>query len=85
MTGVQTCALPILSCNIYGAGLPPKFIPSFAWGGEKQYVEFKFDKSIETMKRVMARRSVVMSAEYEKLVRNIFTQTVKERENTGIK
>ena len=73
------------SCNIYGAGLPPKFVPSFAWGGEKQYVEFKFEKSIETMKRVMARRSVVMSADYEKLAGKIFTQTANERDKAGIK
>jgi UDP-N-acetylglucosamine diphosphorylase/glucosamine-1-phosphate N-acetyltransferase len=30
------------SCNVYGAGFPPKYIPSFSWGGSESIREYKF-------------------------------------------
>jgi UDP-N-acetylglucosamine diphosphorylase/glucosamine-1-phosphate N-acetyltransferase len=74
-----------VSCNIYGAGLPSKFIPSFSWGGGTAFTCYDVDKSIDTMKKVMARRRVEMSSEYEGLVRNIFHQTHPERRKEGVK
>jgi len=74
-----------VSCNIYGAGLPPKFMPSFAWGGEKELTVYDLEKSIDTMKRVMIRRNVKMSESYEKLVRKVFKDTMRERQSSGVK
>lgn len=73
------------SCNIYGAGLPPKFVPSFVWGGEKEFKTYDLEKSIDTMKRVMLRRNVTMSDSYEKLVRKVFEDTKYERQSSGVK
>jgi UDP-N-acetylglucosamine diphosphorylase/glucosamine-1-phosphate N-acetyltransferase len=73
------------SCNIYGAGLPPKFVPSFSWGGGTSFTCYDIDKSIDTMKKVMARRGVDMSPAYEKLVRKIFNETEPERLKAGVK
>lgn len=70
-----------VSCNLFGAGLPPKFVPSFTWGGEKSFETYNIEKSIETMKKVMIRRGVKMSGEYENLVRKIYSETAGEREN----
>ncbi|MBI4810593.1 MAG: transferase, partial [Ignavibacteriales bacterium] len=74
-----------ISSNIYGSGFPSKFIPSFAWGGEKQFTAYDLEKSIDTMKKVMARRNVNLTASYEKLVRKIFKDTMEERKSAGVK
>lgn len=68
-----------VSCNIYGAGLPPKFIPSFTWGSAEELVEYDLEKSMETARRVMARRNVPFTAAYEKLYRTVHDLTTGER------
>ncbi len=74
-----------VSCNIFGAGLPPKFLPSFAWGsGGEQFITFILEKSLETARRVMERRSVVLSPAYEKLLRNVFAVTEADRQRHKI-
>ena len=74
-----------ISGNIYGAGLPPKFVPSFAWGSEKDFTIYDLDRSLDTMRKVMARRSVKMTPGYEKLVRKIYADTADERQSSGVK
>ena len=73
-----------ISCNVYGAGLPPKFIPSFSWGSGSTYTEYDVNKSIETMKKVMARRQVEMRPEYVQVIKHIFTETIQERQKAGV-
>ncbi len=69
-----------VSCNVYGAGLPPKYLPSFSWGNiASTFSAFRLEKSIETAQRVMARRNVKWSPAYERLFRDVFEQTVSER------
>jgi hypothetical protein len=65
--------------NVFGAGYPPKFIPSFTWGGSEGMVEHEPEKALETARRVMARRKKEMSNAYEKLFRHIFKMTQSER------
>ncbi|CUU00632.1 UDP-N-acetylglucosamine diphosphorylase/glucosamine-1-phosphate N-acetyltransferase [Candidatus Thermokryptus mobilis] len=75
-----------VSCNIYGSGLPPKFVPSFSWGGaEDGFVTYRIDKAIEVAKRVMARRNVQLTEIDEKLFRKIFELTEEERSKAGVK
>jgi len=40
-----------ISCNIYGAGFPPKHIPSFSWGGAEGFVEYDLEKAISTARK----------------------------------
>jgi UDP-N-acetylglucosamine diphosphorylase/glucosamine-1-phosphate N-acetyltransferase len=47
-----------VSSNIFGAGFPPKFIPSFSWGGNGGIREYDFGKAIEVAEIVMNRRKV---------------------------
>ncbi len=74
-----------LGCNIYGAGLPPKYVPSFCWGGPDGLVEYRVDKFIQVAKRVMARRDIELGPEEEQLLRRIHEQTAKERKEAGAK
>jgi UDP-N-acetylglucosamine diphosphorylase/glucosamine-1-phosphate N-acetyltransferase len=69
-------------CNLYGAGLPPKSIPSFSWGEPGRYATYRVDDCIGTMKRVMARRNVEPDEAYLGLVRSVFNSTAAERDRS---
>jgi len=45
-----------VSANIYGGNFPPKFIPSFSWGGADGFTTYEMDKAFETAARVFERR-----------------------------
>lgn len=62
-TMLNTGSMVGVSSNVFGAGFPPKFIPSFAWGGEKGFEIYELDKAIETAKKVMGRRGIELTAE----------------------
>lgn len=68
-----------VSSNVFGAGFPPKFIPSFSWGGAAGLTTYKLDKGLEVAERVMARRKIKLGAREEKLFRTIFELTKGER------
>jgi len=68
-----------VSANVFGAGFPPKFIPSFAWGGPEGFQTYKFDKVIETAQRVMLRRNHDLSKIEKNILKFIFEMTEKNR------
>jgi UDP-N-acetylglucosamine diphosphorylase/glucosamine-1-phosphate N-acetyltransferase len=49
------------SCNIFGAGFPRTFIPSFRWGGASGLQIYDFNKAILTATNMMYRRDKVLS------------------------
>lgn len=60
-------------CNIFGGGLiTDKEIPSYRWGGTGNYVEYRFDKALETMRRSAARRNYTLSSHEERVLQEIF-------------
>lgn len=46
-----------VAANVFGAGFPPKYIPSFSWGEEV----FLIDKVLELARKVKARRGMQLS------------------------
>jgi len=72
-----------VSSNVFGEGFPPKYIPSFAWGGAEALTTYDLDKSLEVARRVMARRKVSMSDVEERVFRKVFDLTVDERRKRG--
>lgn len=68
-----------VSCNLFGAGLPPKHVPSFSWGSPERLAAYRLDKALETAKRVMARRKVPLTEAEATLLRHIFEMTADER------
>ena len=70
-----------VSANIFGEGFPPKFVPSFSWGGAKGFVEYNLEKAINTAKIVMSRRKVEMSKIEEEVLRKVFEMTKEERKH----
>lgn len=60
-------------CNIFGSGLiADKEVPSYRWGGSESYVEYRFDKALETMRRSVARRDYTLTAQEERVLHEIF-------------
>ena len=70
--------------NIFYRTFPPKFIPSFFWGGEKEAVTYVLEKAVDTAIKVMKRRKIEMSIAQRKLFETIFKLTEEERKNAGI-
>ncbi len=68
-----------VGANIFGGGFPSTHIPSYSWGGAEGMEVYKFDKMIETAKRVYARRNLTMNAEEYQILQTIFNNTEKER------
>jgi UDP-N-acetylglucosamine diphosphorylase/glucosamine-1-phosphate N-acetyltransferase len=57
-----------VSCNIFGEGFPPKWIPNFSWGGANVLAVYRYEKAIEVAKTVMLRRNIEMTPEEEALL-----------------
>ncbi len=68
-----------VSANVFGAGFPRNFIPSFSWGGSNGYSTYTVQKSFETAEKVMARRNIEMSDIDRSILENVFEQSAKHR------
>ncbi len=65
-TVVGVCA------NIFGAGFPRNFVPSFSWGGAHGFVEYRAEKVFEVNEIVMKRRNIEFSQEEKDILQHIF-------------
>ncbi len=68
-----------VSTNIFGAGFPRNFVPSFSWGGASGFTTYLTKKAFDTAKIVMARRNVEFSEEDAKILEHVFEETKKYR------
>ncbi len=73
-----------VSSNVFGSGFPPKYIPSFSWGGAHPLSRYDLEKSIDVAKRVMARRNVEFTDIDRKLFTTVFELTREERRKLGM-
>ncbi|WP_420456717.1 putative sugar nucleotidyl transferase [Rubrivirga sp.] len=48
-------------CNLFGAGFPPRWVPSFAWGGAEGLAPYRAEKAFRVAQAVMARRERTLS------------------------
>ena len=68
-----------VSANIFGAGFPRNFIPSFTWGGTGGLETYPFNKAVDTMERVLARRQMSVSNEDRDILKFIFDFSARYR------
>ncbi|MEJ5350079.1 MAG: GlmU family protein [Melioribacteraceae bacterium] len=68
-----------ISCNLFGYGFPPKYIPSFTWGGINNFEEYKLEKAIEVAKVVASRRNIQLTDNDINLLKKVFELTESER------
>ena len=68
-----------VSANIFDAGFPRNFIPSFSWGGKKGIAPFRLDKAFEVAEKVMERRGKKLDENEKQILTEVFNQTEKYR------
>ncbi len=68
-----------VSSNIFGAGFPRTFIPSFQWGGAAGFVEYAPEKAYATAERMMARRGIPFDDTERNILATVFELTKSYR------
>jgi UDP-N-acetylglucosamine diphosphorylase/glucosamine-1-phosphate N-acetyltransferase len=68
-----------VGANVFGAGFPRTFIPSFSWGGAAGFETFKLNKFAEVAERVMGRRGLAYDAVEQDIIAEVFRQTEGDR------
>ncbi len=71
-----------VNCNIFGAEMPPKFVPSFSWGnGAGGFHTYRLDKAMAVARVVMERRNVPFTEKTAHLFQYVFdlSQKVEKR------
>lgn len=68
-----------VSANIFGTGFPPKFVPSFAWGGSEGFSTYRIEDALEVAQRVYERRHLDFNNMEQDILRNLFESTTKYR------
>ncbi len=64
-----------VSANIFGAGFPRNFIPSFSWGGPQGLQEYTIAKALETAKIVMARRHLELDDVEQNILAHVYEES----------
>lgn len=57
--------------NIFGGDFPPKYIPSFSWGGAKGFEKYQFAKAVEVAQAVMQRRNKTLNKTDQNILKYI--------------
>jgi len=78
-TMFNTATVVGVSANIFGSGLPPVFVPSFSWGGGDGWMTYKFEKALETAKRVMERKDIDVNKLDRDILAHVFNMTTPGR------
>lgn len=70
-TTINTGTVIGVSCNVFGNGLTPKFIPSFSWGydGIERY---RFDKAMEDIENWKALKDGMVTATEKVILKHIY-------------
>jgi UDP-N-acetylglucosamine diphosphorylase/glucosamine-1-phosphate N-acetyltransferase len=71
-------------CSLFGADFPPKYIPSFSWGGSQSLTTYELDRCVNVAAKVMARRNKVMTTAERRLMERVFELTSEERRGRGL-
>lgn len=73
-----------VSSNVFGSGFPPKYVPSFSWGGSDAITTYDLERGMDVAKRVMARRNIELTDADERVFRKVFDLTKEERRKRGM-
>ena len=70
-----------VNANIFGAGFPRNFIPSYTWGGAAKTITYRTNKAIETAKLMMARKNVEFTEADNEIFEHIFEESAQYRKD----
>ncbi len=68
-----------VNANIYGAGFPRNFVPSFAWGSAAGMKEYRTSKAYEVADVVMKRRGLELNDQEKQILDAVFELSAKHR------
>ncbi|MEM6270478.1 MAG: GlmU family protein [Bacteroidota bacterium] len=68
-----------VSANVFGAGYPRNFIPSFSWGGPGGLSTYRLPKVYEVAKAVMSRRNRTFDEPEAHILQSVFELTAEFR------
>jgi len=68
-----------VGANVFGAGFPKNFIPSFSWGGASGLITFQSRKFYEVAEAVMQRRGMTFDDTEKEIIDRIFEITAQYR------
>jgi UDP-N-acetylglucosamine diphosphorylase/glucosamine-1-phosphate N-acetyltransferase len=61
--------------NVFGGGMPPKYLPPFSWAGGGEVVPFRWEKFLKVAQVVAARRSQPWTPGVEAVLRRLWNAT----------
>jgi UDP-N-acetylglucosamine diphosphorylase/glucosamine-1-phosphate N-acetyltransferase len=70
-----------VSSNVFGAGFPRNFIPSFAMGGNHGFKEYRLNATFEVASLVMQRRGLEFDEVEKNILTSIFEMTKEYRKS----
>lgn len=68
-----------VGANVFGAGFPKNFVPSFSWGGASGLITFQVKKFYEVADAVMKRRGIEFSEVEKEIIDKVFELTAQYR------
>lgn len=68
-----------VATNVFGAGFPKNFIPSFSWGGASGFTTYKLDKAHKMIETAMQRRDMLYETYEHDILKSIFELTAENR------
>jgi len=71
----NTATVVGVGANIFGAGFPKKFIPSYTWGGVNMNRTFLLDKVYAMAEAMMARRGQELTTADKEILEHIYKKT----------
>lgn len=74
-TMFNTATVCGVSCNIYGGDFPPKYTPSFSWGGADGFERFDLEKAIQAAQAMMSRRNVAFTEGDRRIFEKLFAES----------
>lgn len=75
-----------VNVNIFGGNFPPKFIPSFSWGGQENFVEYELSKALQVAERMVERRNLEFDEEDKKIMHEVYKRKlpfIVQKENSN--
>jgi UDP-N-acetylglucosamine diphosphorylase/glucosamine-1-phosphate N-acetyltransferase len=68
-----------VAANIFGAGFPRNFVPSFAWGGAQGFETFILSKAYKTAEAMCSRRGVMFDDVEKEIMKTVFEESARFR------
>jgi len=78
-TMLNTGTVMGVSTHVFGGGFPPKFVPSFSWGGAEGLETYILDLALEGADRHLGLKGMRLSPEEKEVLMSVYYQTAKYR------